>query len=144
MDLANRDDGREGNRPGDSIVTCGVIGVTFGSVAQREGVRSVPMPRTMKPTAIKNRKTVGHVWSSRTRLLTPSRMNAPPMEMYHHPSIRARRCFFSVADGPGGTTKVLRFATADRGAGADAPSEVYVDIRVDMTQRGARLEYPSC
>lgn len=82
-------------------------GVRLSDSPHRGEVRSVPMPRTMKPTAITKRNTTGQIRSPPTKLLSPSRMNAPPMQTYHQASMRVRRFLFSSAEGSWRTTQVL-------------------------------------
>ena len=59
----------------------------------------MPMPRTMKPSAIMKRRATDQIVSPRSVLLIASRMNPAPIQTYHHASIRARRVLFMMADG---------------------------------------------
>jgi hypothetical protein len=77
-----------------------------GCGGQCEGPRIVPMPRVTKPMAITNRNTSDQIGSPRTTLLNPSSMKAPPIQTYHHPSIRARRYLLSMTERFWRTTQV--------------------------------------
>jgi len=96
------------------------------------------MPRTTKPMAIRKRKTIGHVASPRTRLLTPSSMNAPPIQTYHHPSkfvpcdassLWPKRRDAQLQYCPVATEFSPEAHASERSSG------VYVDICVDMIGR---------
>lgn len=76
----------------------------MGLAFQRDCPRNVATATATKPMAITTRKTTDQRGSPRRALLTPSRMNAPPMHMYHQPSICVRRCFLSMAEGSCRTT----------------------------------------